>query len=59
MSQPDDWTRTFLRWADKRQVTIGFVNHLDEPPMEVWRFNLVVKKEVVKSKEVADSCHSL
>jgi hypothetical protein len=41
MSEADDWTRTFLRWSDKRQVTIGFVNYPDEPPMEVWRFNLV------------------
>jgi hypothetical protein len=41
MSEADDWTRTFLHWADDSQVTIGFVNYLDEPPMEVWRFDLV------------------
>jgi hypothetical protein len=40
MSDTDDRTQAFLRWADNRQVTIGFVNQLDEPPVEVWRFKL-------------------
>jgi hypothetical protein len=36
----DDWTDDFLRWADDRWITIGFADYLDQPPREVWRFEL-------------------
>jgi len=36
----EDWTSTFLRWADDGSVAIGFVGYIGEPPTEIWRFDV-------------------
>lgn len=40
VAETDDWTDGFLAWADDKQVTIKFVDYVDQPPREIWRFNL-------------------
>jgi hypothetical protein len=40
VAETDDWTDGLLAWADDKQVTIKFVDYVDQPPREIWRFNL-------------------
>jgi len=47
----EEWTSTFLRWADDGSVAIGFVEYIGEPPTEVWRFD--VSAENWSADEVA------
>jgi hypothetical protein len=51
MTGNEEWTSTFLRWADDGSVTIGFVEYIDEPPTEIWRFD--VPAESVSADEAA------
>jgi hypothetical protein len=47
----EDWTSTFLRWADDGSVAIGFVGYIGEPPSEIWRFD--VSAEESSAEEAA------
>jgi hypothetical protein len=40
----EEWTSTFLRWADDGSVSIGFVEYISQPPTEIWRFNVPAEK---------------
>jgi hypothetical protein len=47
----EEWTSTFLRWADDGSVAIGFVDYIGEPPKEIWRFE--VPAEDTSAEEAA------
>jgi hypothetical protein len=51
VTSDEDWTSTFLRWADDGSVAIGFVGYIGEPPTEIWRFD--VSAEESSAEEVA------
>jgi hypothetical protein len=38
--QSEDWPNSLLGWADNARVTIGFVEYVDKPPLEIWQFDL-------------------
>ena len=44
MAETSDWTDDFLAWADNKQATISFVDYIDKPPKEIWRFNLSIEE---------------
>lgn len=47
----EEWTSTFLRWADDGSVAIGFAEYIGEPPKEIWRFK--VSADTLSAEEVA------
>ena len=47
----EEWTSTFLRWADDGSVAIGFVDYIGERPKEIWRFE--VPAEDTSAEEAA------
>jgi hypothetical protein len=47
----EEWTSTFLRWADDGSVAIGFAEYIGEPPKEVWGFE--VPADTLSAEEVA------
>jgi hypothetical protein len=44
----EDWTTAFLRWADDGSVAIGFVEYIGEPPIEIWRFDVLAEESSVE-----------
>jgi hypothetical protein len=38
--QSEDWPSSLLGWADNARVTIGFVEYIDKPALEIWQFDL-------------------
>jgi hypothetical protein len=51
LTDNEEWTSTFLRWADDGSIAIGFVGYIGEPPIEIWRFD--VPAESLSADEAA------